>query len=71
MVPDIGLGELLVVAIVVLLVTKPEDLPVVMHRFGVVVAHLRAFVGGIWGGWQENMGMRDVLRDVTPGKDKE
>jgi Sec-independent protein translocase protein TatA len=70
MVPDIGLGELLVVAIVVLLVTKPEDLPVVMHRFGVVVAHLRAFVGGIWGGWQENMGMREVLRDVTPGKDK-
>lgn len=57
--PDIGLGELLVVALVVLLVTKPEDVPAVMHRLGVMVAHMRAFAAGIWAGWQENMAMRD------------
>lgn len=59
MVPDIGLAELLVVAVVVVLVTKPEDVPVIMHKLGVFTAHIRAFVSGILAGWQENMGLRD------------
>lgn len=54
---DIGLSELLVIAFVVILVTRPEDLPVLMRRLGIMTAHLQRFIGGVWGGWQEKLGM--------------
>lgn len=65
MLPDIGLGELLVVVFVVLLVGRPEDVPVVMRKLGVWSAHLQHFVRGIWAGWQEQTGLQEmtVLED--------
>lgn len=57
MVPDIGLSELLVVLVVALVVMKPEDIPVVMRTLGVWTAHVQHFVTGIWGGWQEKLGL--------------
>jgi Sec-independent protein translocase protein TatA len=54
---DIGLSELLVIALVVVLVTRPEDLPVLMRRLGIMTAHVQRFVHGIWSGWQEKLGL--------------
>ena len=54
---DIGLSELFIVAVVIVLLTKPEDLPVVMRRFGVVYAHIQTFLYGVWAGWQEKLGL--------------
>ena len=54
---DIGLSELLVIAFIVILVTRPEDLPVLMRRMGIITAHIQRFIHGIWGGWQEKLGL--------------
>ncbi len=62
---EIGLAELLVVGLVVILVTRPQDLPVVMRRFGIMTAHMQRFVQGMWGGWQEKLGMFSA-RDRLP-----
>lgn len=53
MFPDIGLGEVLVVALVILLVAKPEDIPVFMRKLGIFMAHVQNFLRGMWGGMQE------------------
>lgn len=66
MLPDIGFGELLVIAVVVLLVGKPEDLPVVMRKLGIWSAHLQHYIRGITAGWQE--GMDSVAEDVMTAK---
>lgn len=55
MFPDVGLSELLVIAVVALLVVKPEDLPALMRRMGILTAHMQRFVYGLWAGWQEKM----------------
>lgn len=54
---DIGLSELMIIALVVIIVTKPEDLPVLMRKLGIITAHLQRFVHGVWGGWQEKLGL--------------
>ncbi len=54
---DIGLSELFLVAVVIVFLTKPADLPVIMRRFGVVYAHIQTFVYGVWAGWQEKLGL--------------
>ena len=54
---DIGISELLVVLVVAIVVTRPEDLPVLMRRFGVFYAYVQSFVQGIWFGWQEKLGL--------------
>ena len=54
---DIGLAEILLVALVVILVTRPQDLPVVMRRAGLVYAHVHMFLQGVWLGWQEKLGL--------------
>jgi Sec-independent protein translocase protein TatA len=54
---DIGLSELLIIALVVIVVTRPEDLPVLMRRLGILTAHIQRFIHGVWGGWQEKMGL--------------
>jgi Sec-independent protein translocase protein TatA len=53
MLPDIGFSEILVIALVVLLVAKPEDLPATMRRIGIIMAHIRHNVAGMWRGWQQ------------------
>lgn len=54
---DIGLSELLIILVVVLVVVRPEDLPTLMRRLGIAVAHIQRFVAGVWGGWQEKLGL--------------
>lgn len=54
---DIGFSELLVISLIVILVTRPEDLPVLMRRLGILTAHIQRFIGGVWGGWQEKLGL--------------
>lgn len=54
---DIGLSELFLVAVVIVFLTRPADLPVVMRRFGVIYAHIQTFVYGVWAGWQEKLGL--------------
>lgn len=49
--PDIGIGELLLVAIVALFVVGPERLPVVMEKLGLAFANVRHFVQGMTAGW--------------------
>lgn len=57
MLPDVGLAEILVVALVALLVMKPEDVPVVMRKAGVAFAYLQRFVSGMLSGWKEKAGL--------------
>lgn len=60
---DIGLAEILVIAVVVIVVTRPEDLPVLMRRLGLITAHVQRFIGGVWGGWQEKLGIFSTQND--------
>ena len=41
MFPDIGGSELIIVAVIALLVVKPQDLPVMMRKFGAFMAQMR------------------------------
>lgn len=58
MLADIGFSEILVVACVALVVTKPEDVPGLMRKAGVATAHLRHFMQGMWAGFTESMQAR-------------
>ncbi len=49
--PDIGMGELLLIGIVALFIVGPERLPVVMEKLGIAFANLRHFVQGMTSGW--------------------
>ncbi len=59
---DIGLSELIVISVVAVAVTRPGDLPVVMRRLGLMTAYVQSFIGGIWGGWQEKLGLIQTYR---------
>lgn len=63
---DVGLSELLVIALVVIFVTKPEDLPVLMRRLGIITAHIQRFIQGVWGGWQEKLGLFSTQKNDGP-----
>lgn len=67
---DIGMAELLVVALVVILVTRPEDLPVLMRRLGLMTAYVQSFIGGVWGGWQEKLGLFSTQNEPAPKQEK-
>lgn len=54
---DIGLSELFLVAVVAIFVVRPGDLPVIMRRLGLFYAYIQSFMGGVWGGWQEKLGV--------------
>ena len=41
MLPEVGMSELVVIAIVALIVVGPKDLPVLLRRFGQFMAKLR------------------------------
>lgn len=58
MLPEVGLGELLLTALVALVVMRPGDIPEIMRRLGVLRATLRSWGTGMWLGIQE---------DKTPG----
>lgn len=49
--PDIGLGELLLIGLVALFIVGPERLPTVMEKLGLFVANLRHFIQGMTAGW--------------------
>ncbi|RYD50486.1 MAG: hypothetical protein EOP52_14020 [Sphingobacteriales bacterium] len=57
---------------VIVFLTRPEDLPVVMRRFGVIYAHIQTFIYGIWAGWQEKLGLiGDAATHDEPRDDKQ
>lgn len=53
MLPELGLSEILVIALVGVLFLKPEDLPGMMHKAGVLWVQLRANGLGILKGLGE------------------
>lgn len=54
---EIGLSELLVVAALIIVLTRPEDLPVIMRRAGLAYAYVHMYLQGVWLGWQEKLGL--------------
>lgn len=54
---EIGLAELLVVAAVIIVLTRPQDVPVIMRRAGLIYAYVHMFIQGVWLGWQEKLGL--------------
>ncbi|TKW61602.1 MAG: hypothetical protein DI628_02970 [Blastochloris viridis] len=54
---EIGFAELLVVAALIIILTKPEDLPVIMRRAGLMYAYVHMYLQGVWLGWQEKLGL--------------
>ncbi len=65
---DIGFSELLLIALVVIIVTRPEDLPVLMRRLGILTAHIQRFMHGLWGGWQEKLGLMGQIHPTKQQK---
>lgn len=57
---EIGLSELLVVAALIVVLTRPEDLPVIMRRAGLAYAYVHMYLQGVWLGWQEKLGLLNV-----------
>ena len=53
----IGFAELLVVVALIIVLTRPEDLPVIMRRAGLMYAYVQMYLQGIWLGWQEKLGL--------------
>ncbi len=54
---EIGFAELLIVVALIILLTKPQDLPVIMRRAGLMYAYVHMYLQGVWLGWQEKLGM--------------
>lgn len=57
MLPDVGLAEILVIALVAVLLVKPEELPGIMRKAGMMMAYGQRFVQGMWQGWKEKAGI--------------
>ncbi len=53
MLPEIGLLEILVVAVVAMLVLKPHDFPLVMRKLGLWSSTARQNLHGMYQGWLE------------------
>ncbi len=53
MLPEVGFTELVLIAAVALLVLKPEDLPALMHKLGVLSATAKRNLQGMYEGWLE------------------
>ncbi len=53
MLPQLGLSEIFVIALVALIFLRPEDLPKLMHRAGLFWVQLQANWSGILQGLQE------------------
>jgi Sec-independent protein translocase protein TatA len=49
---NIGLGELLLIAIICLLVIKPEDLPKIAHKLGAFSQYSRRMLDALFKGLQ-------------------
>ncbi len=60
---DIGLAELLVVVALIIVLTRPADVPIIMRRAGLMYAFVHMYLQGVWLGWQEKLGM---LNAATP-----
>lgn len=53
----IGFAELLVVVALIIVLTKPQDVPVIMRRAGLLYAYVHMYLQGVWLGWQEKLGL--------------
>jgi sec-independent protein translocase protein TatB len=63
MLPDIGAGELLLIAIVALVVVGPKDLPMLLRRLGQFTARLRGMAAEFRASFDE-MGRQTELDDL-------
>lgn len=63
MLPDIGAGELLLIAIVALVVVGPKDLPMLLRRLGQFTARLRGMAAEFRASFDE-MGRQSELDDL-------
>lgn len=63
MLPDIGAGELLLIAIVALVVVGPKDLPMLLRRLGQFTARLRGMASEFRASFDE-MGRQSELDDL-------
>lgn len=57
MLPDIGLSEILVIALAAVLLVKPEEIPGIMRKAGMLFAYGQRYVYGMWQGWKEKAGI--------------
>ena len=62
------MAELLVVAALIIVLTRPQDVPVIMRRAGLLYAYVHMYLQGVWLGWQEKLGM---LNAHTPRRKTE
>lgn len=53
MLPGFGFTELLVIGAIALLVLKPEDIPALMRKLGVLSSTVRQNWHGLYQGWLE------------------
>ena len=63
MLPEVGMTELLVIAIVALIVVGPKDLPVLLRRFGQFMAKLRGMASEFRASFDE-MARQSELDDL-------
>lgn len=63
MLPEVGMSELLVIAIVALIVVGPKDLPVLLRRFGQFMARLRGMAAEFRASFDE-MARQSELDDL-------
>lgn len=63
MLPDIGAGELLLIAIVALVVVGPKDLPMLLRRLGQFTARLRGMAAEFRASFEE-MGRQSELDEL-------
>ena len=63
MLPEVGMSELVVIAIVALIVVGPKDLPVMLRRFGQFVAKLRGMAAEFRSSFDE-MARQSELEDL-------
>ncbi len=54
---EIGFAELLIVVALIIVLTKPQDVPVIMRRAGLMYAYVHMYLQGVWLGWQEKLGL--------------
>lgn len=50
MLPGVGIGEILVIAVVALLAFDADEWPDMMRKAGIMMAHLNRYVQGMWQG---------------------
>lgn len=68
MLPDVGLTELLVIGLVALFVLKPEDVPGMARKAGLLYVQARRYLHGFVMGLEEARSQPPAAEPVQPEK---